>query len=190
MAFLVNDPTQNFATAARIFCSWVESPPGEPSSEVVVALRHLMRLYRAALELPERFEDFDAPRVSDEEWKVVFRRFGSLPFNYYAECFDPLTVPCEEPVVSDLADDLADIWRDIKAGLVLYETGHPDAAVWEWKQHFQFHWGITRSARCMRCIAGWRRTRTKCHLTSRSTPTLRAQARSARASASLRRAAA
>ena len=78
MAFLVNDPTQNFATAARIFCSWVESPPGEPSSEVVAALRHLMRLYRAALELPERFEDFDAPRVSDEEWKTPGQPVGQV----------------------------------------------------------------------------------------------------------------
>jgi Domain of unknown function (DUF5063) len=137
----MSDTVHNFATAARDFCAWVESAPGEPASEAVMALRHLMRLYQAVLDLPNRFDDFDLPRLSNEEWKAVFRRFGELPFNYYAQCFDPLVVPCEEPVVSDLADDLADIWRDIKGGLALYDAGHPDAAVWEWKQHFESHWG-------------------------------------------------
>lgn len=141
MAFPVNDPTANFVAAARDFCAWAEGAPGEPASEANAALRHLLRLHQAALDLPDGFEDADAPRASDEEWEVVFRRFGALPFNYYAQCLEPLVVPCEEPVVSDLADDLADIWRDVKGGLALYDSGHPTAAVWEWKHHFQFQIG-------------------------------------------------
>ena len=39
------------------------------------------------------------------------------------------------------ADDLADIYRDLKEGLELYEAGHVAEALWEWSQSFNTHWG-------------------------------------------------
>jgi hypothetical protein len=50
-----------------------------------------------------------------------------LPLNHYSTCFDPLIVPAEEPVVGSIPDDLADIWRDVKRGLALYEAGYVEA---------------------------------------------------------------
>lgn len=137
----MNDPVRQFAIAARAFCAWSEGEPGTPEGEVVAALRHLTELYQDALNLPDSFEDIDAPSIPDEEWAVVFRRFDVFPFKHYSECFNPHVVPGEKPVVSDIADDLADIWRDVKRGLVLYSCGHFDAAAWEWKENFRYHWG-------------------------------------------------
>jgi hypothetical protein len=83
----------------------------------------------------------EAPDLPTEEYDRIFRRFGALPFNYYSECFDPLILPAEEPVAADLADDLADIWRDVKGGLLLYDAGSPQSAAWHWSTHYSFHWG-------------------------------------------------
>jgi hypothetical protein len=48
--------------------------------------------------------------------------------------------------MGDLADDLADIYRDIKPGLRAWDTeeeGYLDEVVFDWKlPHFGSHWGI------------------------------------------------
>ena len=54
---------------------------------------------------------------------TVFTRAGNLPLNYYSEVFNPIPVPAEEPVVGDLADDIADIYGDIERGLKLLDVG-------------------------------------------------------------------
>jgi hypothetical protein len=131
-----------FVSAARPFIEWAESPATtDAHGEAVAARRHVIGLIAAAVALPEGAPDVDAAAISDEEYKIVYRRFGALPFNYYSECFNPLLVPPEEPGVADLADDLADIWRDVKPGLQLYDAGSPESAVWQWCNSYSSHWG-------------------------------------------------
>jgi uncharacterized protein DUF5063 len=55
--------------------------------------------------------------------------------------FDPLVVPQEETVTADLADDLADVWGDLKGGLLLLHQGDRVGATWHWAFHFSAHWG-------------------------------------------------
>jgi hypothetical protein len=86
-------------------------------------------------------KDVDGNSVSDEVWEKMFHRFRALPFNYYSDFYSPAKVAEEKPVTGDLADDLADIYRDIKKGLDLYETGHVTEALWDWNQSFHSHWG-------------------------------------------------
>lgn len=71
---------------------------------------------------------------------IIFRRFGALPFNYYATLCDPREICNSEVTMGDLADDLADIWRDLKRGLGLYEMGRHTAAAWDWRYSFRSHW--------------------------------------------------
>lgn len=137
----MNQAVHEFAGFARLFSEWAEGEPQAPVEEVRVALCHLNALYRAALFLPDAFGPEDGEQVSTESKRQMFRRFGVLPFNYYSNCFDPLVVPGEEPVVADVADDLSDIWRDLKDGLWLYDAGHENAACWQWRQSFYSHWG-------------------------------------------------
>ena len=132
---------EQFAALAGEFCAWAESAGSAPEVEAATALRLLARLYGQALELPATFGEEEPDEVADEAWKQVYRRFGALPFNYYAQCFDPGELPGEASL-ADLADDLADIWRDRKEGLSLYAAGHLDSAAWAWRWGFWHHWGL------------------------------------------------
>jgi hypothetical protein len=131
---------QQFAEAAEQFCAWAEASPSAPEAEATAALQFLSNLYRYALDLPPLFGEEEPGEVTHGAWEQVYQRFGALPFNYYAQCFDPSDLPTEA-VTADLADDLADIWCDLKRGLFLYHAGHVPAAVWEWRQNFWQHWG-------------------------------------------------
>jgi hypothetical protein len=107
------------------------------------ATRHLARLYAAALELPDvGFTDHpDPPDLPKADWDAMFKSFGALPFNYYWEVYDPAIEDSDEPVVGDVADDLADLYSDLIKGLWLLGRGHKMAAVWHWKFTFGCHWG-------------------------------------------------
>jgi hypothetical protein len=76
-----------------------------------------------------------------------------VPFQYYGEVFDTTRVPPEEPTVGDLADDLLDIYTDVKAGLLYFERGHAQQAVFQWKFTWGVHWGrhATSALRAMHC---------------------------------------
>jgi hypothetical protein len=144
-----------FAQLARAYCKWAESSPGEGKSEMWVARRHLAGLYAQALELPQLdCVDVESPSISHEEWSFVFRRFGVLPVSYYSDVMDAFNVESADTCVGDLGDDLADIWRDLKRGLVLFDKGHEHAAAWEWNEHFQIHWG-QHAASAMDVIQCW-----------------------------------
>jgi len=110
------------------------------------ALRRVSSLYTAALDLPPPFivgmssEVADvAPRPGSES--AVATRLAALPLQIYWEVFDPILTPCDEPVAGAIADDLGDIYRDVARGLVLFESGRRDEALWEWGFSFQTHWG-------------------------------------------------
>lgn len=134
---------KQFASVAREFVVWTEAEPKSETNEATFAIRILARLYYAGLFLPqtECGADIEGFGVSEDEWKKAYLRFASLPFNYYFNFFSPADLSDIEPGTGDLADDLADIYRDLKEGLNLFDLGHEIEAVWEWKYSFQSHWG-------------------------------------------------
>ncbi len=46
-----------------------------------------------------------------------------------------------EPTARALWDDLADIYRDLRRGLHLYESGQQVDAIWDWRFSYDTHWG-------------------------------------------------
>tara|TARA_R110001592_G_scaffold3525_25_gene20100 strand:+ start:12747 stop:13229 length:483 start_codon:yes stop_codon:yes gene_type:complete len=139
----MNEPTEKFSEIVREYCTWSESLPLAEIEEVKKAISLLVNIYAGVLAIPNdnNVEDIDGYDVSDEEWKIVFKRFGALPFNFYAEFYSPYKGLNEEPSFGDLADDLADIYRDLKEGLALYDDGHVSNAFWQWRYSFSIHWG-------------------------------------------------
>ena len=140
----MNEPLTDFSSTVQDFCSWVESTPASEIDEAKRALKLLAALYHQALNLsaPDTEEDIEAERISDDAWKKAYKRFGALPFNYYVSVFNPSEIDEEKSqTMGDLADDLADIYRDLKAGLHLFNKGYTREAAWEWKLHFNIHWG-------------------------------------------------
>lgn len=133
-----------FAEVARDYRAWCEGPrAADPFQLLREATRHLARLYAAASELPDvEFADHpDPPDLPKADWDAMFKSFGMLPFNYYREVFDPAIEGAEEPVAGDVADDLADIYKDLIEGMWLLDRGHAAAAAWNWKDSFERHWG-------------------------------------------------
>jgi len=55
--------------------------------------------------------------------------------------FDP--TKDSEAIFGSLADDIRDIYRDLKKGLELKKTypSQPEAAIGEWRFGFYSHWG-------------------------------------------------
>ncbi len=136
------DPAiEQFAEVARQYCAWAEGEFGEAQEEMRRARRLLAELHLAAIQLPDLGigKDKDATRISHDDWSRMFQKFGSLPLTTYWDVFNPLEET--EPVENSLADDLADIYRDVKAGLSLFEAQDFIDAAWDWRFHFQIHWG-------------------------------------------------
>lgn len=141
----------SFAEKAKAYCEWAESDFTENLEELSKAERFLAELHLAILTLPnpdavwEEVEDLDDisrdKEVEIKRWKKVRERFGNLPVNGYWEIFDASKIEDESPVFSLVSDDLADIYRDLKRGLLLYGEGKFAEAFWEWKFNFTIHWG-------------------------------------------------
>ncbi len=140
------DPTDAFADLVRNFCEWAEN--GEETGAVAMAdaLRHVTRLFHAAIDLPSLtaqgcIGDDDVELVSNHEFRAVYRNMARLEIGFYGVVYDPSVVPPEEPVVGDIADDIADIYRNVLGGLRHHDAGRRADALWEWTFQFQLHWG-------------------------------------------------
>jgi hypothetical protein len=117
-------------------------------------LSALAGLYAAAFALPDvdiGNDDCVVPdryKIRYEEWASLWNRLGELlgDARYHWGYFDP-TEPRdsqEKPIIHDLADDLADIYRDIQDGLRTWDAdveGYGPHTIWTWRFNFQYHWG-------------------------------------------------
>jgi hypothetical protein len=145
---------RKFATLVEAFRVWAADGTDTGAMAVQQGLTHLVGLFGAALTLPDASPDGDVPdHVSDDEWKRVFAACRRLPISNYGGVFDPLALPPESPDVCDLADDLADIYRDVVNGLRAFQNGEAEAA-WQWKFTFWSHWG-RHAASAITALQAW-----------------------------------
>ena len=144
-----------FRQAAERVCLGLESPPGDAQLWVETLLVSLASLYAAGHLLPgvvyydDRAEVPEAFDVSNDEWREVYGRVQGIlgVQTLYRSYFDPteLSKPVEEEF-GDLADDLADIYRDVKPGLRAWESGDDrliPGIIFNWTEpRFSSHWGV------------------------------------------------
>ena len=120
-----------------MYCAFIRRASLLPMTErLAEARRRLIALYAAATWLPVNPDggDVEAPRV---EALANPPEFGDRDF--YWEVFDPYELT--EPVGGSLSDDLYDVYRDLQRGLVLWDAWHRVEALWQWRFHFDAHWG-------------------------------------------------
>jgi hypothetical protein len=75
---------------------------------------------------------------------------------FYREIFDPFDAS-EVEVMGSLSDDLQDIYRDVRSGLLKWDRGEAGAALWEWRFNFEGHWGehTTSALRALYALCAW-----------------------------------
>ena len=148
-----------FGSVAQRYCALVDTAGTLETAELLLQLyRILPELISEAVRLPDidlygRDEDADpnedlsnkrvrAP-MSPDEWNKLYEllkeKLGDA--NLYWTIFDPTET--NEAIYGSLADDIADIYRDLKEGLVLTEkrAATPEEVIWDWRFGFYSHWG-------------------------------------------------
>lgn len=132
-----------FIAAVREYCSLAEGDQSLSPQDLWRVRELLLRLIfnMPSVERAPHGVDFDGARPDDIKYATVLKRFSGIRFNSYRVVFDPYDFEAEdEPVVSMLSDDLADIYRDLAEGLNNFENGHPDDACFDWSQSYRSHW--------------------------------------------------
>lgn len=150
-ATLSNHPAVlEFKQVALDYCSLVESQLEYLLPEFVILCQALLsKLYSKALVLPE-FMPTDPSiaesTISHDEWAKIFNalraKFGK--HDSYWLVFNPYFPGKDDPVQGSLADDIADIYRDLKVGLNCWGSDSKskvEDSVWHWKFNFEQHWG-------------------------------------------------
>lgn len=138
------EQARNFARKARAYCALVDQPPALARDKALLLLSQaLADLLQLALRLPD-LSDEATPEVNAncepaastlQEWVSL------LCLDHYWVVFDPFANPESSLTFNSLADDLSDVYSDLKRGLFLFEAGLVHAACWEWRSSFSSHWG-------------------------------------------------
>ena len=144
----MTDPVQSFVSTATEFCAFVESSNELTPTQFIHRARRLIpQLYLCGLSLPRLDPtELDSPReITHEEWDLTCRSLQQClsKYDFYWKIFDPGELNVKDPVNTQLSDDLADIWRDLKNGLIHWESASEalrQQIVWEWRKTFDIHW--------------------------------------------------
>ena len=131
---------------AERYCGVIERAPSierqEFASDLQVALTGLLDAAGRLPEVEPSSVDLpDGPTL--DEWRDRFAAVQEAlgDWSGYWTTHSPATED-GEAVLLPLADDLADIWRDMKRGLTALDAGSAEADVmWEWRFGFWTHWG-------------------------------------------------
>jgi Domain of unknown function (DUF5063) len=151
------DPVAVFRSAAERYIAVIDAAEGQSEEQLSADLVcTLPVLYEAALGLPKPVVEMDElpeARLTHEQWGEIF---GRLQRVFGADDLYWTVVPSgedeREELAGSLADDLADIYRDVKEGLDLLAAGESmNEVVWHWRFNFWTHWG-THAVDALRVI--------------------------------------
>jgi hypothetical protein len=137
---------QAFATVAKDYVSIIDAREGKTAEHLLAQIEpQLLRLYSRILDVPltfppnDRTEDLFPSSAGSALHRSLSKQLGA--FDVYRAIFDPYETASEAPVTGSLADDLADIYGDLRRGLERWEARDLEEATYEWRFGFEFHWG-------------------------------------------------
>ncbi len=139
-----------FVAVANVYCKYVEQAAKLKGEELLKILQRLLPLlYIKASLLPDLepvFDDSNEKFVSESDWNhindILTQKFGTA--NNYLDVVTDKPGESEDFTRSSLAEDMADIYQDIKNFLLLYQTGTNEVmndALWECRMNFENIWG-------------------------------------------------
>ena len=139
-----------FTAAANEFCKYAEHASELKGDELLKILQRLLPyLYLKASLLPSLepvFEESNIKTVTESDWTLIHDNLKSVfgTANDFYEVFDEKAKDSEEPVVSSLAENMADIYQDLKDCITNYSIGNEEVmndAISECIYHFEEFWG-------------------------------------------------
>jgi hypothetical protein len=132
----VTQEIADFAERARRYCRFVEGAASLSLDERLRVARELLaELVQAGCRVP--LGEPDGPEADRVQPPPGWPGFGEVEI--YWEVFDPYE---EAPLVAgSLSDDVLDVYCDVRRGLQLFDEGHLASAAFEWRLHFDSHWG-------------------------------------------------
>ncbi|MEP7289795.1 MAG: DUF5063 domain-containing protein [Chloroflexota bacterium] len=138
---------QHFADEATEFCELIEDPSALTSVQFVHKSADLLvTLYQVGLALPEldAADEIVAQQVTLKPdahlYPQVAEKLGK--HNTYWQLPDPYDHGV--PTAGDLAEDLTEIYSELKTGLLAFNKGAEEdilLSIWHWKFFFMVHWG-------------------------------------------------
>lgn len=144
--------TLEFVTVAVEYCIFLERFEGLTSKEFVDRLTKILPLlYLKAQLVPEVEEqDFEvaADVVNEEDYNFILDRATAImgKDNDYLEVFVEDMQYSAEPIIAHIAENLADIYQDVRNFAAIYERGvdeHMYGALYICMSHFKEYWGQT-----------------------------------------------
>ena len=141
-----------FADIARRYRAAIDAREGQPVDDFLLGLHPLLceLIYRASA-LPdletEGEGELPKDRMTHLQWKRLYESLSAFlgKYNLYWQVFDPVELCDDDPMYGTLADDLADIYRDVGECLKTAfdpESPIPTIVIWSWRFQFFSHWGF------------------------------------------------
>jgi Domain of unknown function (DUF5063) len=154
------DIAEGFSAIARRYCAIVDTARSLDKDQLLLQIYGILPdLISVAIHFPdadpwdrdgegdadiENSEKVPTARMTDEDWRVLYdtltQKLGDS--NGHWDVFNPASAD-HEVVYRSLADDVVDIYSDLKEPLVLFDKSEitSEMAIWEWHLSFTSHWG-------------------------------------------------
>ncbi len=139
-----------FATVANEYCAFVESVDRHSRKDFVNKIQKLFPLLYLKVSLLPVTEDLseETPEkfVTEEDYNFILRKLLVKlgEFDTYQEVFDQRMQYSETPVEGSIAENITDIYQDLKDFILAYRIGTADvmaSALWECRNNFEQYWG-------------------------------------------------
>lgn len=134
-----------FVLPALTYIRWYdENTADEAGMADMPALHEILgRLQAAAAVLLATGPTGEDSPANDYDLPLEFppKISSKLKVSAYSHIFDPLKDKDVNALCANLADDLQDIYRDLKHGLAFYDAGKYQDALWYWHNFYYVHWG-------------------------------------------------
>lgn len=139
-----------FATVANEYCNFLESKQVLTTKQFLSTLQKLLPLLYLKTSM--------IPALPDENYETPEKYLSEVDYSFllnkltvklgendgYLEVFDPGMQFSETPIESSIAENLCDIYQDLKDFIFAYRMGTTEImsdAIWECKNNFEEFWG-------------------------------------------------
>lgn len=138
-----------FVGKAKHFTDILQNEITDRTAFIDELLAVMPSMYSAFTVIPSNNPIFDGDNekfVTEEEWSRVFQNIAGImgSQNEYLDVPEEEEYDRLELISRSLAEDITDVYQDIKDFLDLFRNGNEEVmndALWECRQNFQNYWG-------------------------------------------------